>query len=153
MRAASSILSIYSLGLPLVTMSMALISGKRLRTWIEGLAPYQSLALLALPVCLIEPMKLLAVAVAGEGHWIAGTLTVVVAYAGSLLLVERLFVIVKPKLLKLRWFAKIWARIVVCRYFLMSSLRNPAGELRFFVPRRREQYRRSDSRARISEKV
>jgi hypothetical protein len=101
---------------------------KRLRRWVEGLAPYQSLALLAAPVCLIEPLKLVAIAIAGEGHWITGTLTVTAAYAGSLLLVERLFIIVKPKLLKLRWFAKIWVRIIVCRYSLMSLLRGRAGE-------------------------
>ena len=101
---------------------------KRLRTWIEGLGPHQSLALLAVPICLIEPLKLVAVAVAGEGHWIIGTIAVTAAYAGSLLLVERLFIIVKPKLLKLRWFAKIWTRIIVCRYYLMSSLRSRTGE-------------------------
>jgi hypothetical protein len=101
--------------------------GKRLRGWIEGLSPYQSLALLVVPMCLIEPSKLVAIAVAGEGHWITGTLAVTAAYAGSLLFVERLFIIVKPKLLKLRWFAKIWARIIVCRYSLMSSFRSRTG--------------------------
>jgi hypothetical protein len=102
--------------------------GKRLRGWIEGLGPHQSLALLAVPICLIEPLKLVAIAVAGEGHWITGTIAVTAAYAGSLLLVERLFIIVKPKLLKLRWFAKMWTRIIVCRYYLMSSLRGRTGE-------------------------
>jgi hypothetical protein len=83
-----------------------------LRTWIEGLSPYRSLAILALPVCLIEPMKFVAVAIAGEGYWLTGTLTISAAYAGSLFLVERLFIVVKPKLLKLRWFAKLWVRII-----------------------------------------
>jgi hypothetical protein len=46
----------------------------RLRRSIEGLGPYQSLVLLAIPVSLIEPLKLAAVAIAGEGHWITGTI-------------------------------------------------------------------------------
>ena len=61
----------------------------RLRRLIEGLGPYQSLVLLAVPTGLVEPLKLVAVAVAGDGHWITGTVMIVAAYAASLLLVER----------------------------------------------------------------
>jgi hypothetical protein len=61
----------------------------RLRSW-----PYL--------VCLVEPLRLITVLVAGEGHWIAGTIMITAAYAANLMLVERLFMIVKPKLPKLR---------------------------------------------------
>jgi hypothetical protein len=87
----------------------------QLRRAIERLSPYQSLALLAVPICIIEPMKMGAVALAGQGHWFTGTAVIVVAYASSLLLVERLFKVVKPKLLQLHWFARIWARLVILR--------------------------------------
>ena len=87
----------------------------RLRRTIEGLGPYQSLVLLAIPVSLIEPLKLAAVAIAGEGHWITGTVTIIFAYAASLLFVERLFRIVKPKLLTLPWFARLWAWFLAIR--------------------------------------
>jgi hypothetical protein len=86
-----------------------------LRRTIEGLGPYQSLVLLAIPVSLIEPLKLAAVAIAGEGHWITGTVTIICAYAASLLLVERLFRIVKPKLLALPWFARLWGWLLALR--------------------------------------
>jgi hypothetical protein len=62
-----------------------------------------------------EPMKLVAVAVAGDGHWITGTIIIVAAYATSLLLVERLFRVVKPKLLTLPWFGRFWSRFVWLR--------------------------------------
>jgi hypothetical protein len=87
----------------------------RLRRIIEGLGPYQSLMLLAIPTALVEPLKLIAVAVAGDGHWITGTVMIVTAYAASILLVERLFLIVKPKLLMLPWFARLWAWFIVIR--------------------------------------
>jgi hypothetical protein len=87
----------------------------RLRRSIEGLGPYQSLVLLLIPISLVEPLKLIGVAVAGEGHWITGTAMVVVAYAASLLLVERLFMIVKPKLLTLPWFVRLWEWFVALR--------------------------------------
>jgi hypothetical protein len=80
----------------------------RLRRFIEGLGPYQSLVLLLVPASLVEPLKLVAIAVAGEGHWITGTVMILVAYAASLLLIERLFRIVKPKLMTLPWFSRIW---------------------------------------------
>ena len=94
-----------------------------LKRSIERLGPYQSLFLLAVPISLVEPLKLLAVAIAGAGHWITGTAMIVGAYASSLLFVERLFVIVKPKLLKLRWFARPWCRLIILRYRLAAPFR------------------------------
>jgi hypothetical protein len=85
------------------------------RQAIERLGPYQSIALLAVPTSLIEPLKLVAVAVAGEGHWITGTAMIIAAYAGSLFVVERLFRIAKPKLMTLSWFAKLWTKILIAR--------------------------------------
>ena len=73
------------------------------------------MALLLLPASVVEPLKLIAVAVAGDGHWITGTAMIVAAYGASLLLVERLFRIVKPKLLTLPWFAWLWGRFTALR--------------------------------------
>jgi hypothetical protein len=87
----------------------------RARRRIQGLGPYQSLALLMVPLLLVEPLKLLALFVAGRGHWLTGTGMMVAAYAGSLLLVERLFRVVKPKLLMLDWFAKLWSWVIAFR--------------------------------------
>ena len=86
-----------------------------IRGWIKKLGPYQSLFLLLIPISLVEPMKLVALAVAGKGHWIAGTGMIVIAYAGSLFIVERLFRLVKPRLLKIYWFARLWAWFVIIR--------------------------------------
>ncbi len=96
----------------------------RIRRGIESLGPRQSLALLAVPICIAEPMKLAALAIAGEGHWLGGTAVIIAAYATSLLLVERLFVIVKPKLLKLHWFATLWCWLIVARCRLTRALRS-----------------------------
>jgi len=73
------------------------------------------LLLLAVPTSIVEPLKLVAVAIVGEGHWVTGTLVILAAYAASLLLIERLFAIVKPKLMTLGWFARLWTRIVNLR--------------------------------------
>lgn len=83
--------------------------------YIQALGPYQSLALLAVPTATVEPLKLVAVAVAGAGHWITGAAMIVACYTLSLVVVERLFIIVKPKLLMIPWFARIWQWFVRVR--------------------------------------
>lgn len=97
----------------------------RLRRFIEKLGPYQSMALLVIPTSIVEPLKLVAQAFAGEGHWITGTVMIVAAYAASLLLVERLFAIVKPKLLTLRWFARLWSWVVSVRGKVLGCFGSP----------------------------
>ncbi|WP_245470900.1 hypothetical protein [Bradyrhizobium guangzhouense] len=98
-----------------------------LRRSIERLGPYPSLFLLALPTATVEPLKLVAVAVAGKGHWITGTAIIVVCYALSLLVVERLFLIVKPKLLTIPWFAKLWEACLSVRTRAWTALKGCVG--------------------------
>jgi hypothetical protein len=87
----------------------------KIRHRIEQLGPYQSLVLLAVPTSIVEPLKLAAVAIAGEGHWITGTVVIIAAYCTSVFAIERLFSIVKPKLLTLNWFARLWTWLVGLR--------------------------------------
>jgi hypothetical protein len=88
---------------------------KRWRRFIQRLNPYIALALLAVPVAIVEPLKLIALFIFGKGYWITGSAVMLFAYAGSLLVVERLFKIVKPKLLTLPWFAALWKRLTSIR--------------------------------------
>ncbi|WP_245284754.1 hypothetical protein [Bradyrhizobium sp. th.b2] len=83
--------------------------------------------MLAVPTATVEPLKLAAVAVAGKGHWITGTAMMVACYAFSLLAVERLFVIVKPKLLTIPWFAKLWEGFVFVRTRAWRILKTVIG--------------------------
>lgn len=94
-----------------------------LRRYIEGLGPYQSLVLLLVPTSIVEPLKLAAVAIAGEGHWITGSIVIACAYAASLLILERLFRIVRPKLLTLPWFARLWFVVLSVRASALGWLR------------------------------
>ena len=93
--------------------SMTALSSIRRR--IQKLGPYQSLVLMLAPLLLVEPLKLIALVIAGKGHWLTGTGMLIGAYAASLLCVERLFRAVKPKLLLIKWFAKGWNLFSVFR--------------------------------------
>jgi len=92
----------------------------RFRRFVQQLGPYQSLALLGVPAAVVEPLKIVAVGIAGNGHWLAGTATVVAAYAVSLLFVERLFRLVKPSMM-LGWFAAIWSKVVALRNLFLKK--------------------------------
>lgn len=99
-----------------------------LKRTIKNLGPYPSLLLLAVPTATVEPLKLVALAVAGKGHWITGTAMIVACYLLSLCVVERLFAIVKPKLLTLPWFAKWWSvRRRCCRCRRPASTATSSG--------------------------
>jgi hypothetical protein len=88
--------------------TMTLLAQTRRR--IQQLGPYQSLALLLVPTALVEPLKVVALFVAGKGHWLTGTGMIVGAYSVSLLIVHRLFKAVRPKMMMLSWFDKLWTR-------------------------------------------
>ena len=99
----------------------------RLRRRVQQLKPYPSLLLLMVPVTLAEPLKMVAVLVAGKGHWLFGTAMMFAAYGVSLLIVERLFRIVKPKLLMLHWFATTWGVVTVIRSAAVSAFYSAKG--------------------------
>ena len=95
-----------------------------LRRRIERLPPYPSLLLLGIPTLIVECTKLVAVVVAGKGHWLEGATFLVCAYAASALTTERLFVIVRPKLLMLPWFARSWEYVTRIYERVRNCLRN-----------------------------
>jgi hypothetical protein len=80
------------------------------------------LLLLLIPVALAEPFKIVALFVAGKGHWFSGTAIICLAYAISLFVVERLFRIVKPKLLMMTWFATIWDFVTRLRRAVITAI-------------------------------
>jgi hypothetical protein len=86
------------------------------RHFIQRLNPYIALALLAVPIAIVEPLKLIGLFIFGKGHWITGSLVMLFAYAGSLLAVERLFKIVRPNLMSLHWFAAAWKWLMSVRH-------------------------------------
>jgi hypothetical protein len=87
----------------------------RIRRWLQKIKPYLSLVLLLIPLLLVEPLKVVALVIAGKGHWLTGTGMLILSYGASLLIVERLFRLVKPRLMMMHWFAKLWAGFVTLR--------------------------------------
>ena len=78
---------------------------------------------LAIPLAIVEPLKLVGALVFGAGHLLTGTTVVAVAYAGSLFVIHRLFKIVKPNLMRLSWFARLWEWLLSTRRKAWRRLR------------------------------
>jgi hypothetical protein len=66
-------------------------------------------------LAVVEPLKVATVFIAGEGHWITGASLWFSPMQSVLFVTEWLFVVVKPKLLTLSWFARAWAWFVAVR--------------------------------------
>jgi hypothetical protein len=80
-----------------------------------------------LPIIVVEPLKIVALLVAGHGHWLSGTGILIAAYVVSLFFVERLFKVVKPKLMTLSWFATPWIWFSSWRDKIWALLRTLTG--------------------------
>jgi hypothetical protein len=103
---------------------------RAIHSFLKRLTPLQSLLILAVPLAIVEPLKLVALTVLGKGHFVAGALVIICAYAGSLFITEWLFCILKPKLLSLPWFAFAWQIFVSLRHKLVSWLRRTWSQVR-----------------------
>jgi len=95
----------------------------RLRTWIRSLRPYPALALFAVPLIILEPVKPVAAFLAATGHVGSSLIVLVVGEILKLVLVERLFTLNRDKLLSIPAFA--WAygkyRLVMDRLETMEA--------------------------------
>ncbi len=100
----------------------------RTRRNLQKITPYLSLVVLLVPLLIVEPLKLVAVVVAGKGHWLIGTGMIIGAYVASLFVVERLFRVVKPKLMMLGWFVTVWTRLVAIRSKVIPWPSKPPGK-------------------------
>ena len=67
--------------------------------------------------------KIVALFVAGKGHWFSGTAMIIGPYAVSLLIIERLFRVVKPKLMMVGWFASLWNWLVALHGKILAIVR------------------------------
>jgi hypothetical protein len=78
---------------------------ERTRLWVVSLRPYPALALLAVPVIILEPAKPLAGYLMGSGHFGAAAITFITAEVLKLTFVEQLFQLNRRKLLSSPAFA------------------------------------------------
>ncbi len=111
---------------PLVE-ALAYLSRFRVFAWIErtiaGLPPYGALIALAVPTCLLFPLKLLAVYLIAKGQVFAAGCLFIGAKIASTALIARLFLLTKPALMQIGWFAKIYDTVMPWKDALFERIR------------------------------
>jgi hypothetical protein len=93
---------------------------RRLRRWIVSLRPYPTLLLFAVPVIVLEPVKPVAIYLAGTGRVWSGAVVFVVGELLKLVLIERLFSLTRDKLMSIPAFAWGYTKYLELRQWVTS---------------------------------
>lgn len=92
--------------------------------WIAALPPHGALVVFVLPTGLLLPLKLVAVWLLAQGfYWTAGTLFLG-AKVVSTAIIARIFVLTKPALMQLAWFARLYGWFVPWKEALFGAIRS-----------------------------
>ena len=127
---------------------------ERVRLWIISLGPYESLALFAVPLIILEPAKPLSGYLIGTGHFFAGAVIFITAEVLKLTFVERLFQLNRNKLLSIPAFAlgyQYWRRMmdVIESMEVWKASRRLAANAARMVRTRWSQYKRAQRLSRL----
>jgi thiol:disulfide interchange protein len=119
-----------------------------LRAWIKSLRPYPSLALFAVPLIILEPVKPVAAYLAATGHVRLALMVLILGEILKLVLVERLFSINRDKLLSIPAFAWAYGKYQLAKDWLESTeawqmVRRWSRIARFSIRSRLAQFRAS----------
>jgi hypothetical protein len=90
---------------------------------IATLPPYGALAALVLPTSVLLPLKFLAVYLVANGKIVAAGLLFVGAKIASTALIARLFMLTRPALMQLGWFASLYNWIMPWKDALFARIR------------------------------
>jgi hypothetical protein len=90
---------------------------------IANLPPYGALVALALPTSILFPLKFLAVYLVTEGKIVAAGLLFIGAKIASTALIARLFLLTRPALMQLGWFATLYNWIMPWKDALFARIR------------------------------
>ena len=88
---------------------------ERLGALIGASPPYLVLVYLAVPLILIEPMKVYALVLFATGHLISGAVLLLIAQVLSLLICERIYHAGHGPLMRIGWFRLLMGWIIALR--------------------------------------
>ena len=91
--------------------------------FIAGLPPYAALVALALPTSLLLPLKFVAVWLLANGHFATATLLFVGAKIASTAILARIFILTKPSLMQIGWFARGFNWLMPWKDALFAQIR------------------------------
>ena len=103
---------------------------RSVEAWIAGLPPYGAAVLFLLPGLCLLPVKISALWLIANGHALFGLQLIILAKLVGTVLVARIFVLTKPQLMTLGWFATLYGFITRWRNMLYVWVHSSAVWLR-----------------------
>jgi hypothetical protein len=91
--------------------------------WIAGLPPYGALFAFALPTTLLLPLKLVAVYLLSNGMVLAAGALFIGAKIASTALIARIFMLTKPALMQIGWFASAYNIFMPWKEAIFAQIR------------------------------
>ena len=95
----------------------------RLENWLQMLPPYGALAAFLIPTLFLLPLKVLALYFLAHGQKLAALGVLAVAKLGGTALVARLFILTRPQLMRIAWFARLHDRLMPWKDVLYAQIR------------------------------
>lgn len=96
----------------------------RAELWVAGLPPYGALVALAIPSAILFPTKLVGVYLLAIGQVAAATVLLLAAKLASTALIARIFLLTKPALMQIEWFANVYNTFVPWQEAMFAWLRS-----------------------------
>jgi hypothetical protein len=91
---------------------------------IAGLPPYGALLTLTVPSVILVPAKLLGVYLLATGHFVTAGALIIAAKVASTALIARIFLLTKPALMQIPWFAYAYGVVVPWQEALFARIRS-----------------------------
>ena len=82
---------------------------------IAGLAPRWAVFAFLLPSAILIPAKLIGLHAMADGHWIIGSLIFLIAKLIGMALFSRIFNLTRSALMQVRWFARLYEKVMYYR--------------------------------------
>ncbi len=94
---------------------------------IAALPPYGALAAYAVPFLGLLPVKLFALWLIAQGHAVYGVAFIIAAKLAGTAAMARLYALTHPALMRLEWFARLYARWTTWKEALIAQVRATAA--------------------------
>jgi hypothetical protein len=95
----------------------------RVEGWIAALPPYAALVVFALPSTVLLPVKLGALYLLSQGKVLLATAFLALAKVASTALVARIFLLTRPALMRLGWFARLYDWLMPWKEAIFARVR------------------------------
>ena len=94
-----------------------------LETWIASLPPYPALLVFALPTTILLPLKFMSIWLLANGFYLTAGALFIAAKIASTALVARIFILTRPALMRIGWFARAYNKFMPWKDALFARIR------------------------------